>query len=109
MNRKRKLIYNTIASLFRQIAGIICGLILPRLILNNYGSDVNGLVSSITQYLNLISIFDAGMGTVIEASLYKPLSEKNIKNINQIMSSAQKFYKTIVKLLFVYVILIALL
>lgn len=107
MNRKKKLAINTMASLIKQFVSIICAFILPRLFLTHYGSEVNGLVSSITQFLGLISIFDAGMGVVIEASLYKPLAQKNSILINQVLSSGQSFYRKFVALLAIYTIILA--
>lgn len=71
--RKKKLIYNTVSSLIYQIVTIVCGFILPRVILNYYGSEVNGLVNSITQFLQIIAFLDLGIGAVVKTSLYKPL------------------------------------
>ena len=108
MNRKKKLTLNTVISIAQRLVAVICGFILPRLFLRHFGSDVNGLVSSIGQFLTLITIFDSGMGVVIEASLYKPLAERNKKLISQIMHSGQKFYNRLVVILFVYVLGVAL-
>ena len=70
--RKKKLIYNTISSLIFQVTTIVCGFILPRLILNAFGSNVNGLVNSITQFLGIISFLELGVGAVVQSALYKP-------------------------------------
>ena len=56
--REKRLFYNTISSLVFQVTTIICGFILPRLILNAFGSEVNGLVNSITQFLGVISFLE---------------------------------------------------
>ena len=64
--RKKKLIYNTVSSLIYQIVTIVCGFILPRVILNYYGSEVNGLVNSITQFLQIIAFLDLGIGAVVK-------------------------------------------
>ena len=74
MNRiKKKLLMNTSASLIFEISTIVTGFIIPRLILSSYGSEVNGLVNSITQFLGIISFLELGVGSVIQSSLYKPL------------------------------------
>lgn len=39
-----------------KIITIICGFIVPRLIIENYGSSVNGLVVSITQFMAYITL-----------------------------------------------------
>ena len=46
--RTIKALKNAITSIILQIVTFICGLIVPRLILENFGSDVNGLINSIT-------------------------------------------------------------
>lgn len=104
MNRKQKLSLNTLSSLLKQIVSTICGFILPRLFLTHYGSGVNGLVSSISQFLSFASIFDAGMGVVIEASLYKPLAENDQLGINRILTSGQRFYYKIATIYAIYVV-----
>ena len=80
MQRKRRLFYNTISSLIFQLTTIICGFILPRLILTAFGSEVNGLVNSIIQFLGIISFLELGVGAVVQSTLYKPLAEKNYKD-----------------------------
>lgn len=45
--RNKLLAKNTVASLIAQITTLICGFILPRLFLQHFGSEVNGLVNSI--------------------------------------------------------------
>lgn len=77
--RKKKLLYNTITSFANQFITIICGFILPRLLLTTYGSEVNGLVSSITQFLSVISFMQLGVGAVIQSTLYEPLAKKIVK------------------------------
>lgn len=104
MNRKRKLILNTSTSLLFQITSIVCGFILPRLILGHFGSEVNGLVNSISQFLHIITFTELGVGAVVESTLYKPLAEKDNVLTSQVVASADKFFNTIGKILFVYVI-----
>ncbi len=102
--RGLRLAKNTISSLIFQITSIICGFILPRLILKNYGSDTNGIVNSITQFLGIISFLELGVGSVVQSSLYRPLAQKDDKKISEILQSANKFFRTLARILLVYVI-----
>ena len=68
---------NSAASLLLEFVSVICGFIVPRLIIGTYGSDINALTSSITQFLSYIALVEAGVGGVIRAALYRPLAEKN--------------------------------
>jgi O-antigen/teichoic acid export membrane protein len=104
--RGKRLFYNTISSLLFQVTTIICGFILPRLILNAFGSEVNGLVNSIAQFLGVISFLELGVGAVVEFALYKPLSEKNQEDVSKIISSANNFFTRLGQILLIYVIVL---
>lgn len=104
--RKKRLLYNTVSSLVFQVTTIICGFILPRLILSAFGSEVNGLVNSITQFLGVIAFLELGVGAVVQSALYKPLSEHDNKSVSEIITSANKFFTTLGGILFAYVIIL---
>ena len=106
MNRKKLLALNTSSSLIFQLTTIICGFIVPRLILQTYGSEVNGLINSITQFLSIIAFLELGVGAVIQSSLYKPLSEKDDEEISKIVVSGQKFFSRLATILLVYVLIL---
>lgn len=106
MNRKKKLLLNTICGFFKQIIAIICGFILPRYMLLYYGSSVNGLVSSITHFLSFISLLEMGIGPVIQASLYKPLADKDDEKISKIIISSEKFFHRIAIIFIGYIALL---
>ncbi len=101
-DRKKRLKRNTVASLVFQVTNIVCGFILPRLILARYGSEVNGLVGSIAQFLELIAFLELGVGAVVQASLYKPLAERDLRDVSRIVSSARRFFSKIALALGLY-------
>lgn len=101
--RGKRLVYNTISSLAYQICVLICGLILPRAILETFGTEVNGLVNSISQFLVVISFLDLGVGAVIQSALYKPLAEKDKDEISKIIVSGSKFFRRIAYILLGYI------
>lgn len=101
--RKKKLLYNTATSLLNQITMVVCAFILPRLILTFFGSSVNGLVSSINQFLTVISFLELGVGAVVQSSLYKPLANKDTDEISKIIASAGKFFRNLAFVLLGYV------
>lgn len=97
---------NIVTSLVLQLVTIICGFILPRIIVTTYGSDVNGLVSSITQFLSYITLLDGGIGLVIKAALYKPLVKDDKAKVESILRVSQKFLSKIVYVFLVYVMVL---
>lgn len=94
-SRSKKAIINTFSSLANELVSVICGLILPRLILSAFGSSYNGLVSSISQFITCISLMRAGISGVTRAALYKPLAEKNDKEISSIVIATNQFLKRV--------------
>lgn len=95
LSREKKLRLNSILSLVNQVVIIIHGLILPRLYISNYGSSTYGLISSITQFLAVISLMELGIGAVVQSALYKPLAENNYLEISKIIKSAERFFTKI--------------
>ena len=88
--RSKKTVLNIFSSLSLQIIVIISSLIVPKLIISSFGSDVNGLVTSITQFLAYITLLESGIGPVVKAALYKPLATKNKHEIVNILKSTEK-------------------
>lgn len=104
--RKKRLFYNTASSLIFQIVNIICGFIVPRLILQAYGSEVNGLTTSITRFLQIIAFLDMGVGAVVQSSFYKPLADNDHTLVSQVFSSADKFFRRLAEILLGYVVIL---
>lgn len=104
MNRMttQKLKYNTISSVLHQVIAVICGFIVPRAIIGAFGSEVNGLVNSIAQFLQVIAFLDLGVGTVVQTALYKPLTMQDSEQISRVITSAERFFRKIAYILLAY-------
>lgn len=98
------LFYNSVMPLIYQSTTIICGFILPRLILGHFGTEVNGLVNSITQFLGIIAFLELGVGAVVQSSLYKPLADNDNINVSKVIASADTFFRKLGYILAIYVI-----
>lgn len=104
--RSKKALKNIIYSLLLQFSTVICGFITPVLIISQYGSEVNGLISSITQFLAYIVLLESGVGPVLKAALYKPIAKKNVKEIKGLLKSSQKFFRKISFIFICYIVLL---
>ena len=107
MNRRKKLYLNTITAVLNQLVALLCGFVLPRYILVYFGSDTNGLVNSITQFLSAISFLEFGVGPVIQSNLYEPLADNDAITISKIVVSAERFYMRIAYIFLVYIAVLA--
>lgn len=107
LDRYKRAKLNTLCGLLKQIITIICGFILPRFYLVNYGSQVYGIVSSITQFLSFVTLMELGMGAVVQTAFYKPLAEKNNIEISKIIKSATQFFNKVAITFGIYTLILA--
>lgn len=92
MSRTKKFFYNSISSAILQIVTMLVGLIIPRIMLQYYGSEINGLVSSINQFIIYFNVVEAGLAGAATYALYKPLVDNDYNTINSVVAAAKKFY-----------------
>ena len=97
---------NTLCSVLQHITAIVCGLILPREILSHYGSEMNGMVHSISQFLSYTVLLEMGIGAVIPAALYQPLEAGDFDRISAILSSGYRVFRRIAGICTVYILLL---
>ena len=76
----------------QQIVTLAAGLVMPRAMLLAYGSEVNGLVTSITQLVTYINLVEAGLSGATTYALYKPLADRDNDAISGVVSASRKFY-----------------
>lgn len=90
-SRTQKAALNTITSALAEVVSLACGLILPRLILRNYGSAYNGITSSAKQFLSAVSILTLGVAGTTRVALYKSLAAKDIEKTSGIIWATEKY------------------
>lgn len=101
--RNKRLEWNTLSALIYQVTAVLCGFVLPRAILTCYGSVVNGLVNSITQFIQMIAFLELGVGAVIQSALYKPLADRDQQKISEVVSSGHNFFRKLAGILVAYI------
>lgn len=104
---KSKLFKNVISGFGGQLIAIILGLIVPRFFIMSYGSDVNGLLSTITQIFTYMALLEAGIGQAAKNLLYKPFQEKDKEGISEIASIAKSYFRSFTLIYGIGVIAIA--
>ncbi len=90
--RTKLFFYGSLTTAIYQFFLMLSGFIIPRLMLTAYGSELNGLVSSISQLISYLTLIEAGLSASIIYALYKPLAANDHKKINSILSAAKKGY-----------------
>lgn len=104
--RTGKAFLNMSTSLVDQIVAIVCGLITPRLILATFGSTYNGVVSSATQFLNMINILTLGITAATRVALYKPLADNDTLAVSSIVKATKKYMRKVAVGVVIYAVVL---
>lgn len=107
--RSKKAALNMMAAIIELVVATVASFIVPHYIIYAYGSSVNGLVSSITQFLHYIALVESGIGAIGRASLYRPLADGNNEVLSGYFVAIDSFYKKVAYLFIGYVAILAVL
>ena len=91
-NKDSRIKNNLISSLVYQIVFISLSFLLPRLYIENFGSEVNGVLSTIKQIFTYMCLLEAGVGLATTQALYKRIGEKDYKSVNSVLSATNTYY-----------------
>lgn len=94
-NRTDKFIKNVLGSLFLQLVTIVTGFISPKIMLSAFGSEINGVTSSITQFISYIALVEAGLANATVFALYRPLATGDKRERDSIVSAARISYNRV--------------
>ncbi len=100
---------NIITGFGGQFIVIIIGFIIPRIFITSYGSDLNGLLSTVTQIFTYMALLEAGIAQAARNLLFKPFQEKDKKGVSEIASIAKSYFRRFTLIYGIGVICIAIL
>lgn len=89
----RKGVKNIVYSILGQAITMILGIVIPRLVIVSYGSEINGLLNSVSQVVGYLALLEAGVGAAALQALYRPISDDNRDEINSIVSATHHYYR----------------
>ncbi len=90
--RTKSSIYNFIIKLISSIIPSLLGIVLNNLIITTYGSDVNGVTATVSQIINLLTLFEGGFTLATNVVLYKPYLDNDLDKINSILGATKKIF-----------------
>ncbi len=91
----KKIRNNLFYGVFNQFLTLIIGLTIPRLLLTSYGSEVNGLLTTVSQIFVYVGLLEAGIGTASLNALYRPVVDNDRDAISDVFSATQKYYRKV--------------
>lgn len=86
---------NVIVSLLTQILTLALGFVIPRLLLTSYGSEVNGLTTTVTQIFVYVGLLEAGISSASLFALYKPFANDDQYEISDIFSATKLYFRKV--------------
>ena len=92
MKTTQKGLFNIIYGVLGQFIIIAFSVVTPKLVIENYGSEVNGLLHSAEQIFVYLTLLEAGIGYASLQALYKPVAEDDRREISAIMSATRLYY-----------------
>lgn len=95
VSRQRNSINNLIWGIVGNIVTAAVAIIIPRLFIVNYGSEINGLLASIRQVYVYLALLEVGIGDASVVALYAPIGKKDYNAANRILSATNYYYKKI--------------
>lgn len=100
---------NAIFGFGGQLIITLLGIFVPWIVIKSYGSDVNGLLNTVTQIFTYMALLEAGIGSATRNALYKPFADKNTGEISHVASASQSYFRRVSVVYIAGVILLALL
>lgn len=85
-------VLNVIINAICQITNYAVSFLIPPLLINTYGSVVNGLITTVKQVISYLSLVGAGISESTIVSLYKPLHEEDCLKISAIYNAIGKTF-----------------
>lgn len=107
-NKTKYLINNGVASFVQQAVTLICGLIVPRLIIGRYGSAANGTIATITQLISITSLIQGGVASSVRVAFYGPIVNKDKFQISRVYNTSQVYFQRFAAGLLVYTFVLSL-
>ncbi len=105
--KAKKATVNILTGMGSQLVLIIMGIIIPRLVLTHFGSDVNGVLSTISQVFVYVGLLEAGIGQATRNALFQPLTENDKNSLLRVMTTSKKYFQKVTSIYILIVIAIA--
>ena len=98
---KKEIIINLILTILISFIGFFQN----KYFIQYIGIEILGIMKLFSQFLQYLNIIEMGIGNASTFALYKPLAEKNYKQVSIILSTIKSFYNKIALMLFLLGIL----
>lgn len=106
-NRTKTAKLNISTTLLRQLMATLCGIVIPIVMIEAFGSAAYGATTSIAQFLSYIALLEGGIGRVARGALYRPLAEGDNLQVSRVHGAIRSFFNKVGIAFVVYTLLLA--
>lgn len=93
MNNKQKSKQILIFGIISQVVTLLLGILLPKLLIGGFGSEINGLLSSVKQIFVYVALLEAGVGTAALQAMYAPIAINDTLKVSEIMAATDRYFR----------------
>lgn len=86
---------NVVTGFVGQLVVLILGLIIPRIMIGSYGSDINGLMSTVGQIFTYMTLLEAGIAQSARNALFRPITNNDRQGIAEIVLTAKRYFRKV--------------
>ncbi|WP_297959796.1 polysaccharide biosynthesis C-terminal domain-containing protein [uncultured Ruminococcus sp.] len=95
MNKRKAVIKNALFGFGGQFLVMLVGIIVPRMIMSGYGSEMNGLLATLGQIFVFIALLGAGVNQSSVNALYPPIKNSDHDAVSGIISVTQRYFNRV--------------
>lgn len=107
MNKSKASLLNALTALIQMAVTSVLGLVLSRSILSHFGSDHNGINSTVNQIVSTLMVLEGGFTLASNVALFEPYSRRDYDSVNGILSATKARFRTLGLVAFVIGLLLA--
>ena len=106
-NKNLRSLFNAVSAISLTLVNGLLGIIVTRMIIDHYGSDFNGLNSTVNQITNILLVLEGGFTLASNVALFAPMASGDYDAINFVLKVTYNKFHKIGKLFFIAGILSA--
>ncbi len=81
-----------IVYIVNSIMNVAFGLLYNNCLIRIYGSEINGLISTLNQFVSMFMIIEGGFTTAATVAAYLPIVNKDIEALNDLLYTVKRIY-----------------
>lgn len=94
-NRSKLSLWNALSAVALTMINGLFGIVVTRLIIAQYGSDFNGLNSTVNQIVNVLLVLEGGFTMASNVALFDPLTKCDYNLVNGILTATRSKFRRI--------------